>query len=154
MSKKKKYEKIVIGRLDRIDIPFLELYNLEAKIDTGAYSCSLHCTNIGKIEEEGREMVAFNLLDPEHPQYQEKKFCVKDFTETEVKSSSGEKERRFVVNLTIRLFGRSFKTDFTLTNRADMKFPALLGRKLLQHGFVVDVNKKNLSYKYKKKNKL
>ena len=35
--------KLIIGRQDVIDLPELELFKIAAKIDTGAYSCSLHC---------------------------------------------------------------------------------------------------------------
>ncbi|NJM93841.1 MAG: ATP-dependent zinc protease, partial [Cytophagales bacterium] len=38
---------------------------------------------------------------------------------------------------------------FTLTNRSEMKFPVLLGRKLLRRRFLVDVSAHNLSFELK-----
>ena len=43
---------ITIGRRDRIDLPQLDLINLEAKVDTGAYGSALHCHHIEIVEEE------------------------------------------------------------------------------------------------------
>ena len=36
----------VIGYIERVDLPGLELLSLDAKIDTGADSCSMHCDDI------------------------------------------------------------------------------------------------------------
>ena len=54
---------LIIGRIEPISILDLELYELDAKIDTGAYSNSLHCDDI--IIENG--FVSFRLLDKVHP---------------------------------------------------------------------------------------
>lgn len=34
---------MTLGRSDRVALPELGLMDLNAKIDTGAYTCSLHC---------------------------------------------------------------------------------------------------------------
>ena len=48
----------------------------------------------------------------------------------------------------LRLFGEDFEAEFSLSDRSDMKYPVLLGRSLLRQGrFVVDVARRNLSYK-------
>jgi hypothetical protein len=48
----------------------------------------------------------------------------------------------------VQLYGQDFETEFSLSDRSDMKYPVLLGRSLLRQGrFVVDVAKRNLSYK-------
>lgn len=152
MSKPKK--KIhVIGRKDVVDLPELGLFEIEAKIDTGAYSSSIHCHNIEIEKRNGKEILKCNFLDPHHTEYNEKYFEFADFTKTRVKSSNGQVQRRFLVRTTIVLFNRKFKTDFTLTDRQEMKYPVLLGRKLLRQGFVVDVSYYNLSYKKKLKAK-
>ena len=60
---------LIIGRIEPISILDLELYELDAKIDTGAYSNSLHCDDI--TIENG--FVSFRLLDKVHPSYHNKK---------------------------------------------------------------------------------
>ena len=148
---KKKFEKLVIGRSDKIDFPDLSLFDIDAKIDTGAYSCSIHCHSIEVVDEGKLKMVHFHLLDPSHPEYNEKQFILPVFSMRNVKSSSGNIERRVFIQTTALLFDQLFKIDLSLTDRSDMSFPVLLGRKLLMSRFVVDVHKSNLSYNMKQK---
>ncbi|TVR80246.1 MAG: peptidase [Chitinophagaceae bacterium] len=141
----------VLGRVDKIDLPDLELFDLDAKIDTGAYSSSIHCHNIEIEKVNGKEILKCNLLDPKHPVYNEKVFRFDDFTRTRVKSSNGQVQKRFLIRTDILLFGNRFSTDFTLNDRQEMKYPILLGRKLLRQGFVVDVKQFNRSFRRKSK---
>ena len=53
-----------IGRVETISILDLELFDLDVKIDTGAYSNSLHCDDIFVDEDN---FVHFKLLDKIHP---------------------------------------------------------------------------------------
>jgi hypothetical protein len=135
-----------IGRYDRVDLPELGLYNIHAKIDTGAYTSSLHCSHArvlnGKLE--------FVLLDEEHPEFTGMKFVVGTFEERDIKNSFGEVERRFLVKTTIVIFNETIVTEFSLSDRGSLKFPVLLGRKILRDRFIIDVKKKNLSYRKKR----
>ena len=45
-------EKIVIGRFEKADFPLLDLENISIKIDTGAYTSSIHCDNIVEKEDQ------------------------------------------------------------------------------------------------------
>ncbi|MDX1618796.1 MAG: RimK/LysX family protein [Balneolaceae bacterium] len=136
-----------IGRVELISFPEWGLSDLEAKVDTGAYTSSLHCHHIEEIEKEGKPYVRFNLLDPSHEIYNEKLFELPIYRAKTVKSSNGVAERRFVVRTTIVLMGESYRAEFSLTDRSEMKKPVLLGRKLLQGRFLVDVSRKFLSKK-------
>ena len=44
-------EKIIIGRKDHADLPTFGLKNVPVKIDSGAYSSSIHCDHITLIED-------------------------------------------------------------------------------------------------------
>ena len=57
-------EKVVIGRTDRADFPALGIADIDIKIDTGAYTSSIHCNHIR--EEENVLLCTF--LDPKHPE--------------------------------------------------------------------------------------
>lgn len=137
---------LLIGRRDVVDFPEWNLTAIDAKIDTGAYGCAIHCHKIELIEEDGVSKLQFELLDPSHTDYVGKKYVVTSFREKKVKSSSGVQEKRFVVKTQMKIYGKVFKVEFSLTNRKRMKNPVLLGRKFLKNRFLVDVSKKNLSH--------
>ncbi|RPI42243.1 MAG: peptidase, partial [Bacteroidetes bacterium] len=64
--------KTILGRGDRADFPQLGLENIEIKIDTGAYTSSIHCHQIQEVIHEDRRMIRFRLLDPSHPKYHDR----------------------------------------------------------------------------------
>ena len=137
-----KKEKVIIGRVDIVDLPDFGIENLHAKIDTGAYRSSLHCSNIH--EEDG--MLRFTPLTGED----EHEISSDHWEIKTVKSSNGEAQERYVIQTRMILFGRVLKTTLSLTDRSEMKNPLLIGRKLLNGKFIVDVAQKNLSYEMKK----
>lgn len=141
--------KITIGRIDKADFPKLFLTDIDVKIDSGAYTSSIHCANIKEITIDNENYLQFILLDKEHPLYNKKKFRTKDYTSKMVKSSNGIVEKRFMIQTEILIFNTTFSIYLTLSERKDMKFPILLGRKFLNNKFVIDPIKKNLSFKLK-----
>ena len=138
----------VIGTIDLIDLPEFGIENIEAKIDTGANRSSLHCTDIHIVKDNGLDWLYFTipLVDKGTGVFKSDDFFSKD-----IKSSSGHIEHRYIIKTKVILFGKIYKTSFSLTNREEMKYPILLGSKLLKNRFMVDVSKKNLSYNGKKK---
>jgi hypothetical protein len=141
--------KQIIGRRDKVDFPLLGVYNVDAKIDTGAYSSSIHCQNIEPFDNEGTLFVRFNLFDPSYPEYKEKIFELPVHELKRVRNPGGYSKERYFIKTSIALFNKTYKTIFSLVGRGDMKFPVLLGRRLLFNNFLVDVSQTNLSYKDK-----
>lgn len=149
---------IIIGRRDYLNLPSFGLEDIQAKIDSGAYGCSLHCHEIELIKIDDKEVLRFKLLDPKHPEYNDKFNYASDFNDKIVKSSSGIAEHRYTITTEANIFNQTFVIEFSLTDRANMKYPILLGRKFLRKRFVVDVSLKNLSRRrkiltYEKENK-
>jgi hypothetical protein len=140
----------VIGRSDKIDLPEFGIFNLEAKIDTGAAICAIHCHEIQLVKKGNEELLQFQLLDPSHPGYNEKTYYSHHFELARIKNSFGQTEERYVVTTPVIIFGKTIETRFSLTDRKDLKFPILLGRQFLRKRFIVDVAKKNISFKKKK----
>ena len=132
----------ILGRSDRVDLPGLGLENIHAKIDTGAYTSSLHCSSAKVVNGQ----LEFVLLDEEHPEFTGMKFKMSKFTQREVKNSSGEAELRYIIRTTIKLFNRKIRAEFSLSDREKLRFPVLLGRKILRNRFLIDVTKKDLYY--------
>jgi hypothetical protein len=142
-------EKQIIGRREFVDIPRLKLFGINAKIDTGAYTTALHCHEIHLKEEEGKQVLYFKVLDPSHPHYSEQEQRFKKFSERDIKNSFGETERRFIIKTRIKIAGRTIKSIISLTNRGSMKYPLLIGRRLLKGKFTVDVSQSYIYLKAK-----
>jgi hypothetical protein len=148
---KLKKEKRTIGRKERIHFAEYGLKNLIAKIDTGAYSSSLHCHITGIITREGMEYIKFVPLVYKNKVKNAPEIMAKVSKKKLVKSSSGHVEERYFVKLEVQMNGHAVRTEFSLTDRSTMRHTILLGRKFLKGNYVVDVSKKFLFSKKKKK---
>ncbi|XPV67550.1 MAG: ATP-dependent zinc protease [Halarcobacter sp.] len=133
--------KKIVGRKEIISILDLNLIDLDAKIDTGADSNALHCDDI-VINEDS---VEFTLLDEIHPSYHGKRMKLPIYKIKRVKSSNGQVQLRPSIKVTVDFMGKKYKSVISLTNRSDMKFPMLIGRKFLHDRFLVDVSKEYLT---------
>ncbi|MFM7329603.1 MAG: ATP-dependent zinc protease [Bacteroidota bacterium] len=135
----------ILGRSDRVDLPKLGLTGIHAKVDTGAWNCCLHCRRAevvnGKLE--------FILLDAEHPEFTGRVFTFRKFDRRDFRNSFGEAESRYVIRTTIRIFDHLIRAEFSLSDRGNLKFPVLLGRKILRNRFLIDVTKKDLYFNSK-----
>lgn len=133
---------ITLGRCDRIDLPEMELVGIHAKIDTGAYTSSLHCSKAQVVKGK----LVFVLFDEAHPEFTGMKFTFTKFTQREIKNSFGIAEKRYVIKTKIKIFDQVIKAEFSLSDRDNLRYPVLLGRKILRKRFIIDVTKKNLSW--------
>ena len=145
--------KKTIGRIDFVDFPELGLKNISVKIDTGAYTSSIHCHRIKEMAKGKKTVLKVDFLDPSHELYKKKLIEFTDFENSVVRNSFGQDEERYVIRTEVLLFQKTFEIELSLTNRSDMKHPILLGRKILADNFIVDVSKTNLSLKNKNKKK-
>lgn len=137
----------IIGRVERVDLPRFGLIGLEAKVDTGARTSSIHCTDV-QVEaedEDGRRLISFTLLDPEHPDYNGRRFRARRVDTRVVKSSNGEVQERHVIEADVVIAGRTIRTKFNLADREAMNYPVLLGRRLLRGKFLVDVSLRSVT---------
>lgn len=142
-------EKITIGRKDKGDFPELELENIDMKIDTGAYTSAIHCRRIETTIVNGKEILSFTLLDPSHSHYEDQTFSTDKFRKKLVKSSFGASEKRFVIKTSMRLFDKKYGIELSLSERGEMRFPILIGRKFLMGKLIVDPSLYDLSYEQK-----
>ena len=140
-------EKIRIGRFDKADFPDLHLNDIAIKIDTGAYTSSIHCDNI--VEENG--VLKCTFLDEEHPLYNGRQYEFPEYNVVSVKSSNGIVQKRYQIQSKITLFEKTFKLSLSLATRQEMRFPVLLGRKFLTKKFVIDTEFTDLSFNNKQK---
>ena len=126
-------------------MPDLEIARIKAKIDTGARSSALHAVNLERFRRRGRDMIAFDV----HPHQRNTRDTVtaeaEIIDERRVRSSSGHVELRPVVWLAVKMRGRQWLTEFTLTSRYEMGFRVLLGRRALGGRFLIDTERSYLA---------
>lgn len=128
-------QKPIIGGKEKIKLPEISRNRLQARIDTGARSSSVHCEKYWLESHKGKKVLYAAILNRNHLM----KFT--QFRIKKVKSSNGLAEKRFVVKLIVEAGTHSIETDFTLSNRKKMKNPVLLGRQFLRSRFIVDVSR-------------
>jgi hypothetical protein len=138
-------EKQIIGRREKIDFPELGLFGIEAKVDTGAYTTALHCYDIKVVNDH----LYFKPLSPDAVN-NGKEVIFKEFFKKEIKNSFGDVEERYIIRTKVKIGKRIIKSLISLTDRGGMRYPVLLGRKLLKNRFVVDVSQINLTESIKK----
>lgn len=129
----------VIGRHVRVSFPDLGFTQVDAKVDTGAFRTVLHCERCEEVDTpQGKQLEADFKLEGDVI----KRFYFTEYFSKEFKSSFGEKEKRFCVRTTLQIGKKKIKSSVSLTDRSDMKFQVLIGRKTLLRRFLVDVSQK------------
>ncbi|HSJ66985.1 MAG TPA: RimK/LysX family protein [Anditalea sp.] len=142
-------EKRIIGRREKITLPEWGLRMISAKIDTGAYTSSIHCEYAEEIEENGKMFLEFKLLALGHIKFKDRVIKTDNYSQKKVKNSFGVAEIRYKVNTIVNMFGEEFEAEFTLSDRSKMRNAILIGRKTLKGKFLVDVDQVNLSKNFK-----
>jgi hypothetical protein len=123
----------LIGRREHVNFPLLNLFHIEAKIDTGAYTSAIHCKKIVQKTVDNKSLLCFQSLDDvEH--------CFETYSQKKIKNSFGEIEERYIIKTLISIGGKKINTTISLSDRESMRYPVLIGRRLLKGRFVVDVN--------------
>ena len=135
MPTKHDFHKVVIGRSELLSFVDADAPRVPAKTDTGAYRSAVHASNISVVDG----VLRFELLGG-HPVCGtlSKQLETEDFTQVTVANSFGHEEQRYEVKLKVKLGPKIFHTRFTLADRSKKIYPVLLGRKLLNHRFLVD----------------
>ncbi len=127
----------VVGAFEYVTLPELHVVHELAKIDTGAYSGALHCTDI-KIVRRGlvrKRVLKFTPLgDP--------KLATETsaFVKTYVRSATGHRIKRYIIDSVIEIGGEAYPIRIGLADRSDLKRSVLIGRRFLrENNLLVDV---------------
>jgi len=135
----KKKKLAMIGRHVHVDIPTLCLQNIIAKVDTGAYRSALHATHIKEQQAGGKKLLTFTVgYKDDSGKLIKKEIISEQYGIAYVRNSSGKSEQRYRINVVAVIGGQEYDMQVTLTNRGGMKFPLLLGRRLLRSNFIVN----------------
>ena len=122
---------MVIGAVENI-VLMPEKISLPARIDTGAATTSLDARELAIRDG----MVEFRIPDI----YGGKQMQLPLKGWKQIKSSGAE-QRRPVVEMGICIGDKHLRIDINLTDRSRVQYPLLIGRDVLEKGFIVDVRK-------------
>jgi len=127
----------IIGAVEwtTVDPPGLRL---EARIDTGAETTSIHADDIELVEIDGKRFVRYVLTDRESDATYPMETRLR--RRALIKQQEGVLEPRYVVRLWLTLGEFRARAEVTLTDRSDMEYPLLIGRNMLTDVAIVDVS--------------
>jgi len=139
--------KKIIGRREVANLPEFGLYHVDVKTDSGAYTSSIHVSHCKLVFKDNKQVLEVIFLDDQHQSYNSAPHFFESYRVKKVKSSNGQQQERYFIYCTIELLGECILTEFSLTERKGMKYPILLGRKLLNKRFLIDTSLVNVSKK-------
>jgi len=134
----RKHPKLKIGAVEFCDLPDMGIEKLEMRVDTGAATSSLHVDNIEEYSKGKKNFVSFDLHPDIHNVDKVIRTTVEILGTKTVKSSSADTEKRVVITTDIRLGGRQWPIQLTLTDRSEMTYMMLLGREAMEGRVLVD----------------
>jgi hypothetical protein len=115
-----------------VSLPQFGIDKILAKIDTGAYRCRMHCDSARKTSDGQIHVVVAG-----------QEYVTKGLPKRiRTKSITGHEKVEPVVATQLIIRGHSYDTEVVLSNRKDMSFAVVIGRKFLyDNGFMVDVER-------------
>lgn len=141
----------VIGWREWVDLPQLGLEKVKAKVDTGARTSALHAFALHPYEKDGKQKIRFDI----HPEQHNNTLvitCEADIVDKRpVTDSGGHTEERYVIETPITIAGQTWSIEITLTERENMLFRMLLGRRALRKRFIVNPARSFVTTKVKNK---
>ncbi|HRG18928.1 MAG TPA: 30S ribosomal protein S6--L-glutamate ligase [Flavobacterium lutivivi] len=137
-----KQSKIILGSEEWCSLPELGIPAIKARVDSGAKTSALHAVNIAPFIKDGENWVRFDI----NPIQKNEKTIIhceaKLIDKRIVKSSSGYREQRFVIQTQLEIGNEIWAIEMTLTNRDSMGFRMLLGREAMSGRTLVDPEEK------------
>lgn len=111
-----------------------------ARIDTGATTSSIDVTNLKRFERDGEKWVSFTITNRrsgETHNFEKQIYKRVRITRAE------EHESRVKVLMDVSFGGEKFQSEFTLAEREDFDYQALIGRNILTGRAIVDTSISN-----------
>ena len=127
----------VIGWREWVSLPELRIPRMKAKIDTGARTSALHAFALQPFTENKINKIRFSIHPLQHND-QIVIHCVANIIDKRiVTDSGGHTEERYVIKTPLTLGGQTWPIEITLTERENMLFRMLIGRKALRRHFLI-----------------
>jgi ribosomal protein S6--L-glutamate ligase len=136
--------KMILGSEEWCSFPELGLHTIKARVDSGAKTSALHAINIAPFIKNEQNWVKFDI-NPIQNNLKTVIHCEAPLVDKRiVKSSSGFREQRYVIQSNLKIGEDSWIIEMTLTNRDSMGFRMLLGREAMSGRVLVDPEQKYL----------
>ena len=128
----------MVGWREWVGLPDFRITQIKAKLDTGARTSALHAISSERFTLRGVPHVRLVVQPRQSGRGRNVVVETPIIDERLVSDSSGRRERRIVVASTLRLGGREWPIELTITNRDTLRFRMLLGRSAMQGHLLVD----------------
>ena len=130
--------KIILGSEEWCTLPELGIPAIKARVDSGAKTSALHAKNIAPFIKDNQNWVKFDI-NPIQNNVKTIIHCEAPLVDKRVvKSSSGFREQRYVIQTSLEIGNSKWVIEMTLTNRDSMGFRMLLGREAMSGRVLVD----------------
>lgn len=130
--------KILLGALEKCNLPDLGISNLVMRVDTGATTSSLHVENVEEFKKEKDLWISFDIHPDVYDVVKITRHSSKVDARRRVKSSTATLERRYLIETTLAIGKHSWPIKITLTDRSEMTYLMLLGREAMADKILVD----------------
>ena len=136
--------KVIVGSEEWSSLPELGIPTIKSRVDSGAKTSALHALNIAPFIKNESNWVKFDI-NPIQNNTKTLIHCeAKLIDKRIVKSSSGFREQRYVIQTILEIGNSKWPLEMTLTNRDSMGFRMLLGREAMSGRVLVDPEEKYL----------
>ena len=136
--------KVIVGSEEWCSFPELGIPTIKSRVDSGAKTSALHALNIAPFIKDESNWVKFDI-NPIQNNTKTLIHCeAKLIDKRIVKSSSGFREQRYVIQTILEIGNSKWPIEMTLTNRDSMGFRMLLGREAMSGRVLVDPEEKYL----------
>ena len=125
------FELVMVGWREWVGIPELDEGPLLAKMDTGAWSSTLHASDIEIIESDLENKVRFRISE-------ESEWIERPVSGwRRIRDTGGHETLRPVIRTTLEMAGVDFDIELCLKDRSLMRHRFIIGRRFLRERFCV-----------------
>lgn len=126
-------KQVIVGGIVPVSVPQLGVSDVLAKVDTGAWSGAIHCTNI-QVDDGALCFWPLGIKELETR--------ITVFELANVRSANGHSASRYLIPIEIVVEGVVYQTTIGLNDRSKMTREVLLGRRfLMENNILVDVSR-------------
>ncbi|MBK1852456.1 ATP-dependent zinc protease [Marinobacter sp. 1-4A] len=131
--------KVIVGEVENFYLAGPGLI-YKARIDSGAETSSIDARNITRFERDGSNWVRFDVPVPGAEEFVTLEKEISRRVKV-IQASADGAERRVVVELQFSIGDHQQVAEFTLADRSNLTYQALIGRNVLRDVMLIDVGK-------------